>query len=222
VFDARTEAVSAWVREVEIEAAKLKLADFDADRLRSSLGRLRLLTRKKVGEALEEAIDICTQAGVALVLVPGLPGTRISGCARWLNEKHALIGLTIRYKTDDQFWFTFFHEVAHILLHRGLQTFVIDNAAKEMGDGVVDVSMAKYEEEADLFSADTLVPPGSLAEFLRHHGTTLTSEQIYDFAKTIGIGPAIIIGRLQHDKFLEPWQGNEFKQNLDWGFTPED
>ncbi|WP_020467997.1 ImmA/IrrE family metallo-endopeptidase [Zavarzinella formosa] len=222
VFDAQKEAVSAWVREAEIEAAKLKLADFDADRLRSSLGRLRSLTRKKVGDALEEAIAICAQFGVALVLVPGLPGTRISGCARWLNDKHALIGLTIRYKTDDQLWFTFFHEVAHILLHRGLQTFVIDNAVKEMGDEVVDVNMARYEEEADRFSADTLIPPDLLAAFLRIHGETLGNKEIYDFSETIGIGPGILVGRLQRDKVLEHWQGNEFKQKLEWGFTPEE
>lgn len=222
VFDARLEAVSAWVREAEIEAAKLTLADFDEARLRSSLQRLRRLTRKKVGEALGEATAICAGCGVALVLVPELPGTRISGCARWLDEKHALIGLTIRYRTDDQFWFTFFHEVAHILLHRGLQTFVIDNAAKEMGDGVVDPHMAKYEEEADRFSADTLIPPAALAEFLRLHGETLTSEDIYDFAMAVGVGPGVVVGRLQHDKVLEHWQGKEFKQVLDWGFTPEE
>ena len=221
VFDHRKEAISAWVREAEIEAARLDLAEFDEARLRSSLEQLRQLTLRKVGEALEEAIAICSKAGVALVFVPGLPGTRISGCARWLDEKHALIGLTIRYKTDDQFWFTFFHEVAHILLHRGLQTFVIDNAAKEMGDEVVDKDMSKYEEEADRFSAETLIPPKALAEFLRLHGKTLTSEEIYEFAEAIGIGPGIVIGRLQHDKVLEHWQGNEFKQNLDWGFTPE-
>ncbi len=222
VFDPRKEAISAWVREIEIEAAKLTLADYDEGRLRSSLEQLRRLTQKKVGEALEEAIAICSRAGVALVFVPGLPGTRISGCARWLNEKHALIGLTIRYKTDDQFWFTFFHEVAHILLHRGLQTFVIDNAAKEMGDEVVDQDMLRYEAEADRFSADTLIPPKALAEFLLRHGKTLTNEEIYEFSESIGIGPGIVIGRLQHDKVLEHWQGKEFKQILDWGFTPED
>lgn len=222
VFDAQNEAVSAWVREAEIEASKLNLADFDETRLRSSLEQLRRLTRKKVGEALQEAIAICSRAGVALVLVPELPHTRISGCARWLNEKHAVIGLTNRYKKDDQFWFTFFHEVAHILLHRGLKTFVIDNAASEMGDEVVDPIMAKYEEEADHFAADTLIPPKSLAEFLRRHGKTLTNEEIYNFAEVTGIGPGIVIGRLQHDKVLERWQGNDFKQHLEWGFAAED
>ena len=222
VFDARTEAVSAWVREAEIEASKLTLADYDENRLRSSIDKLRRLTRKRTGKALEEAIAICSRAGVAVVLVPELPHTRISGCARWLSDIHALVGLTIRYKTDDQFWFTFFHEVAHILLHRGLKSFVIDNAAEEMGDEVVDPEMAKYEEEADRFAANTLIPPNALAEFLRLHRKTLTNDDIHNFAESIGIGPGIVVGRLQHDKVLERFQGNKLKQTLNWGFAPED
>jgi hypothetical protein len=222
VFDARQEAVSAWVREAEIEAGKLTLADYDENRLRSSIGKLRGLTRKRTGEGLEEAVAICSRAGVAVVLVPELPRTRISGCARWLSDIHALVGLTIRYKTDDQFWFTFFHEIAHILLHRGLQTFVIDNAADEMGDEVVDPTMAKFESEADGFAADTLIPPDALAKFLRFHGKTLTSDEIHDFAELIGIGPGIVIGRLQRVGVLEHWQGNDLKQKLEWGFVSED
>lgn len=222
VFDARQEAVSAWVREAEIEAEKLTLADYDENRLRSTVGKLRSLTRKRTGEALEEAVAICSLAGVAVVLVPELPRTRISGCARWLSDSHALVGLTIRYKTDDQLWFTFLHEIAHILLHRGLQTFVIDNAADEMGDAVVDPKMVKYEQEADRFAADTLIPPDALANFLRLHGKTLTSDEIHDFSELIGIGPGIVIGRLQHDGVLERWQGNDLKQNLEWNFVFED
>ena len=165
---------------------------------------------------------ICSRAGVALVLVPELPGTRISGCARWLSDTHALIGLTIRYKTDDQLWYTFFHEIAHILLHRDQQSFVIDNAAEDVGDEVVDSGMAKYEEEANRFAAETLIPSDALAEFLKLHGKTLTNEEIHDFADSIGIGPGIVIGRLQHDGVLEHWQGNDLKQKLKWDFVTED
>jgi hypothetical protein len=164
---------------------------------------------------------ICSQAGVAVVLVPELPDTRISGCARWLSDTHAMVGLTIRYKHDDQLWFTFFHELAHILLHRERRSFVVDNAAEHMGDDVVDPGMAKYEEEADRFAADTLIPRAALAEFLRLHRKTLTNEEIHDFAESIGIGPGIVIGRLQHDGVLERWQGNDLKQKLKWDFVTE-
>lgn len=156
VFDIRKEAVAAWVREAEIVAGQIPLVDFSEEKLRKSLDELRQLTREKIDVGLDRAQAICSKAGVAVVLVPELPRTRVSGCAKWLNEKHAMVGLTLRYKSDDQLWFTFFHELGHILLHRDRQAFVIDNAADYMGDGVVDPDMAKYEREADQFAADSI------------------------------------------------------------------
>lgn len=219
VFDARREAVAAWVREAEIVASGINLAEFGEKQLRTSLGELRQLTRKRAGEALEQAQQICSRVGVAVVLVPELPGTRISGCARWLSDTHALVGLTLRYKTDDQLWFTFFHEIGHILLHRQRRLFVVDNAAENVYDDVVDPEMVKYEEEANSFAADTLIPPAALSNFLRRK--SLTSGAIHDFAESIGIGPGIVVGRLQHDGVLKRYQGNKLKQNLDWSFTSE-
>lgn len=218
IFDAQQGAVAAWVREAEIVASELTLADFNEGLLRSSLDELRRLTRKRTGDALGEAQEICSRAGVAVVLVAELPGTRLSGCARWLSETHALVGLTTRYKKDDQLWFTFFHEIGHILLHRERQSFVIDNAAEDMGDEVVDPEMANYEEEADRFAADTLIPPAALSEFIGHQ--TFTNESIHDFAESIG-SASIVVGRLQHDGLLEHWQGNDLKQTLNWEFAPE-
>jgi len=221
VFDARKEAVAAWVREAEIVASQIPLSDFNEAKLLGSLDELRRLTREKIDVGLDRAQAICSKAGVAVVLVPELPGTRVSGCAKWLNDKHAMVGLTLRYKSDDQLWFTFFHEVGHILLHRDRQSFVVDNAADHMGDGVVDPDMANYEQEADRFAADTLIAPDDLAKLLRHKPEELTNEVVYGFAKSIGIGPGVVVGRLQHDKVLDRWQGNDFKQNLDWGFVTE-
>jgi HTH-type transcriptional regulator / antitoxin HigA len=221
VFDARKEAVAAWVREAEIIAGRIPIADFSEAKLRGALDELRRLTQEKTEVGLDRAQAICSKAGVAVVLVPELQGTLVSGCAKWLNEKHAMVGLTLRYKSDDQLWFTFFHELGHILLHRDRQSFVVDNAADHMGDGVVDPDMANYEREADRFAADTLIPPDDLAKLLRHKKEELTNDIIRDFAKSIGIGPGIVIGRLQHDKVLDPWQGNDFRQKLDWGFVAE-
>ena len=50
----------------------------------------------------------------------------------------------------------------------------------------------------------------------------MTNDEIHDFAESIGIGPGIVIGRLQHDKVLEHWQGNDLKQKLEWDFVTED
>jgi hypothetical protein len=222
VFDARREAVLAWVREAEIVADQIPLADYNEARLRSSLEQLRRLTRERFEVGIEKAQEICSRAGVALVIVPELPGTRLSGCARWLNDTHALVGLTTRYKKDDQLWFTFFHEVGHILMHRGRLSFVVDNAADHLGDDVVDPEMESYEEEADQFATVTLIPPVVLSNFLRRYGKTLTNDEIHDFAKSIGIGPGIVVGRLQRNGILNWHQGNALKQTVDWGFASED
>ena len=98
---------------------------------------------------------------------------------------------------------------------------MVDNAADHMGDDVVDPEMTKYEEEADRFAGDALIPPDALAEFVGRHGKKATSDDIHGFAKAIGIGPGIVVGRLQHDGVLTRWQGNKLKQKLEWGFVTE-
>ncbi len=72
--------------------------------------------------------------------------------------------------------------------------------------------MQAYESEANRFSADTLIPPAELEVFLRKR--EFTNETIPAFAERIGVGPGIVVGRLQHDNFLKPHEGNVFKQKL--------
>lgn len=219
-FRTREESIAAWVREVEIEAREFDLSEFDEQLLVSSLKGLRELSRKRVDDAMMGSLqEICATAGVAVVLVPELPNTGISGCARWLSDKKAVVGLTLRYKTDDQLWFTLFHELGHILLHRNKRSFVVDNAAEDLGDRVIDPEMQQYESEANRFSSDTLIPPSELGGFLRRK--VFTSESIHDFAEHIGIGPGIVVGRLQHDHILKPHQGNSLKQTLNWALKED-
>jgi len=215
-FEQSAEAISAWVRETELTAEQMKTGPFDEARLRASIAELRRLTRQKADSILEPVQSICAGCGVAVVLVPELPHCGISGSAQWLSDKKALIGLTLRYKTDDQLWFTFFHELAHVLLHRKKRAFIVDNAADDLSDRVIDPEMQGYEAEANQFAADTLIPPMALSEFLR--ARTLTSESIYNFSEKIGVGPGILVGRLQHDGVLGNHQGNAFKQNLNLKF----
>jgi len=218
-FDTREESIAAWVRESEIVARELDLADFDEQRLRSLLVDLRKLTRRRVDEIMEPLQQMCASSGVAVVWVPALRKTGISGCARWLTEKKALIGLTLRYKTDDQMWFTFFHELGHILLHKNKRSFVVDNPPEGFSDRIIDPEMQQYEAEASRFSADILIPPAALGEFLRKN--SFTNEAIYDFAEMIGTSPGIVVGRLQHDGELKPHAGNALKQKLGMKFVNE-
>jgi HTH-type transcriptional regulator / antitoxin HigA len=217
-LEASPEAISAWVRATELYAefvaSKVRIADFDEARLVASLDQLRQQSRYKASQITGPVQEICGAAGVIVVWVPDLPGTGISGCARWMGERKALIALTLRYKTDDQMWFTLFHEVAHILLHRKRRDFILDNAAEDLSDRIVDPEMQKEEEEANRFAADTLIPPEALAAFIKQ--ADFGNDAIHDFAEKIGIGPGLVVGRLQFEELLAHHQGNKLKQQLDF------
>ena len=146
---------------------------------------------------------MCAQAGVALVFVPELPKTHTSGATRWLTRDKALIQLSLRYKTDDHLWFTFFHEAAHILLHGKKTVFIEDNTKSDL-----------LEKAADKFALVTLISPADYKSFLKKGDKSTPA--IKRFARSQGIAPGIVVGRLQHDKYLPHSCGNDLKQKYVW------
>jgi len=216
-FTTKVEAISAWIRETELEASQIETQDFSEVRLRSLVDELRHQTREAADKFVPRVRELCASAGIAVVWVPELPSTGISGCARWLSDRKALIGLTLRYKTDDQMWFTFFHECAHILFHRKQRGFILDNAAVDLGDNVVDPQMRKDEEEANRFASDTLIPPDALADFMKEG--SVSNEAVHKFANKLDIGPGIVVGRLQREGLLAYHQGNTLKRKFSWSIS---
>ena len=213
-FTASFEAISAWVRATELKASSIPTDPFDESELRSRIPDLRLQTRTGPELFMPEVQRICASAGVAVVWVPELPQTGISGCSRWITDSRALIALTLRYKTDDQMWFTFFHEIGHLLLHRRRHEIILDNADVHLLDKTVDPEMQQLEEEASRFAADTLIPPDALSRFIKRR--VFTNQSIKAFADALTISPGIVIGRLQHEGQLQQFQGNVLKRHYHW------
>jgi uncharacterized protein DUF955 len=110
---------------------------------------LKLTLWDDVSAAADELVELCASAGVAVVFVGEIGKTRASGAARWLTPTKALIQLSLRHKTDDHLWFSFFHEAAHILLHSKEATFITGT------DGEANETM---EGEAKRFAANQLIP----------------------------------------------------------------
>lgn len=101
------EAVSAWLRKGELEAAKIKCGRFDKNSFKLLLSDLRALTAESPDLFIPELQQKCAAVGVAVVFLQGLPKTSVSGATRWLNKDKALIQLSARYKSNDHLWFTF-------------------------------------------------------------------------------------------------------------------
>lgn len=204
VFESDPFAASAWLRKGEIEAQQLHCAPYDNERFLAALNAVRMLTAYPPEVFQPETIALCAAAGVAIAFVPELPKVRISGATRWLTPTKALIQLSLRYKTDDQLWFTFFHEAGHILKHGKREVFIENNGQHD-----------EKEEQANQFGAEFLIPAAEYQRFTSRTGHYSKAE-IVEFAARLGIAPGIVVGRLQHDGRLPVQNCNDLKQHLEW------
>jgi HTH-type transcriptional regulator / antitoxin HigA len=202
-------ATAAWLRKGEIEAASQSCHEFSTNAFKEALGRIRALTRDLPADFIRLLGDECRAAGVIVVFVPELPGTRVWGATRWISGSRAIIQLSLRYKTDDHFWFTFFHEAAHLLLH-GRRDVFLEEDEKETDN---------REAEADAFAREWLIPETRYRVFRRRGSYSCAAAS--RFAFELGIAAGIVVGRLQHDGLMERSQCNDLKKPLGGIFTDE-
>lgn len=200
--------VAAWLRQGEIEAAKISCAPYDEYKFREVLQHIRKLTLEPPEIFQPEVVHLCASSGVAVVFIPQLPKTRTCGATRWLKPEKALIQLSLRYKTNDHLWFGFFHEAGHILLHGKRDIFL-------EGKGIQAAEEEEKEKQANEFAEDILIPSTKYQAFI-------TSEQyrsktgILQFASEIGVAPGIVVGRLQHSGVLPKSHCNDLKERFEW------
>ena len=114
-----------------------------------------------------------------------------------------MILLSFRYLSDDQFWFTFFHEAGHLLLHNNKALFLEDGS---------DVTRDE-ENEANVFAENILVPPAMRSELAT---MPLTKQDIMRAAVRLGVARGIVVGQLQHMKRIKPSQFNYLKRRYNW------
>jgi len=197
-------SLAAWLQRGARLANEVTTDTFATAKLRGRLGELRALTLMRPEEFERKLVTTCAQCGVAVVFVPHLPKTYASGAAYWTGDK-AVIQLSLRFRTNDHFWFSFFHEVGHILLHGKREAFVDDFKGDEGN---------RQEREANDFAAKTLIPD---REYRRLLTLDFQSEAVIRaFAAEIGIAPGIVVGRLHHDKKSHYSVLNGLKEKFAW------
>jgi len=194
-------AISAWLRMGERLAEREQPTKYDRQRFLAAIPEIRALATQPP-ESFESALRrLFSDCGVTFVLVPAIPGAHVSGVARWLNANRPMIQLSLYGKSNDRFWFTLFHEAAHLVLHAKEKKAVFlddpDHANME----------SEQEREANVWAADVLIPAA--------HRNALpalqTKESVRVFATQLGIHPGIVVGRLQHEHMIPPDWMNDLK-----------
>ena len=203
-FAAKEDATLLWLRRGELEADMLQTRSWNSGNLMDRLQQIRKLSMIRHPQVfLPKLRTLCAEAGVALVVVKAPDGCRASGAIRMVDPDKAMLLFSFRYKRDDQFWFTVFHEIGHLVLHKA-NTFVDDDAVR--GD-------TDRENEANEFATDCIIPPLRESEFER---ISPTRDDIVRFSVSIGVAPGLTVGQMQHRGMLEPHKMNYLKRTWNW------
>ncbi len=208
VFESDDYALSVWLQQGELQARDLDLAAYDAKAFKALLKtELRHFTATahtdpNFAQTLRQK---CAEVGVGVVYVPQIGKARVSGVTRWLDKDNPLIQLSLRYKTNDHFWFTFFHEAGHVLLHGKTSVYINDP------EHTTDV-----EDEANAYAANLLIPRGAYNGFVKQYYPYISKAAVIEFAKIMNIAPGIVVGRLQHEGHLKKQNLNGLKRKFEW------
>lgn len=198
------EAITVWLRAGEIAARGIASNDYDESRFQEALRVCRSLTKTNPAVFAPSVQKSCAEAGVAVVFIPELKGVPISGATRWLTPRKALVQLSLRYKTTDSLWFSFFHEAGHILRHPKKAIFLDETNPPDTPE----------EREANNFAANFLIASDEYQAF-RETGV-FNKASIVSFANRIGVAPGIVLGRLQHERLVSWKSYSSLKIRLCW------
>lgn len=205
-FVAMPKAVATWLRWGEIQALGVETSPYKAETFRTALDEARGLTRRDPLLIFDRLKDSFAASGVVLVLTPELRGTHVSGATRWLSSDRALIQLSLRHKSDDQFWFTVFHESSHVL--KGKKRAFVDSSEPD------DQEISEIELDADNFARDILLPLNVYSDWVANGD--FSEESVRAFAAAQGVAPGIVVGRLQRDHYLPQSHLNRLKKRINW------
>jgi HTH-type transcriptional regulator / antitoxin HigA len=202
-YESSEHNVFTWLMLGENRARRMNVPAFHARKFEDAVRKIRALTVEQPSVFESRMKMLCHEAGVALVLEPAISKTCLYGSARWFDGDRGIIQMSLRMKTNDHFWWTFFHEAAHIILHPG-RNFIDDQNG--VGDGL--------EEEADRWAAEILLGQRGIKHLkaLRPRSKAAVKR----VADQIGLHPGIVVGVLQHAHLLPFSHLNGLKEKFEW------
>jgi Zn-dependent peptidase ImmA (M78 family)/plasmid maintenance system antidote protein VapI len=188
----------AWIRHGELLAEKIACQPWDRNKFLANLGELKALSKIEDPKTFVRKLQQeCAKYGVAVVVTRSITGCAASGATLMLEKDKALLLLSGRFLSDDQFWFSFFHEAAHLVLHN--QKPHIDHES---------TSTPQEESEANHFAQRLILEPEGDDALL---ALPINQFSIGRFARRCGVSPGVIVGQLQHRGRISPKLFNKLK-----------
>lgn len=187
-------ALIAWAQKAKLEARNHTVKKINLALLEKEIPKIRSMTIQSPDEFCNKLTQILSNCGIALIFLPHLKGSFLHG-ATFYDGNKIVIGLTVRGKDADKFWFSLFHEIGHILKGHINQ---------------LEGTSQQDEKEADEFASNILIPLDEFKSFILEKN--YTKSNIIKFANKSGIDAGILVGRLQKEHYVNFDTFNDLKK----------
>lgn len=190
----------AWQRMCELLTINTDVADeLNVEKLKEAIPEIKKTMFLDVNSVQKRLTSIFSECGIAFCIVPNFTGAPVQGFIK-KTDGRLILCITLRQKFADIFWFTLFHEIAHILNGDTDNVFI----------DITSVSN-KMEKAADELAATMLINDKDYQQFVGCEGYR-NAATIDNFARSQNVREYIVRGRLMRDGYI-PWR-NRLK--YDW------
>ena len=188
------ESIASWIQAGRLKADTIETEPFSKGILKKLLPQIKESMLLDISSAIATCKKLLASCGVAFVLLPHFKNTGAQRATFWLNNKNkAVLMMSLRGKNSDKFWFSFFHEIGHILLHNKREIFI--------ENGYDTPELQQQEEEANQFARDYLIPSQDFEVFVLS-GEYKNRASVREFAESLNIKTSIVVGRLMYEGMI--------------------
>ncbi len=194
-----------WLQTAMNVAEMQDVKTFQVSVLKNHLQEIKQMTLQEPAVFLPRLKEIFVACGIAFVLLPGLKNAKINGAVKWVGREKVLLAMNNKSCYADEFWFSLFHEIKHILQQK-LKMTIVNSTVCDYVDEFLEV-------EADEFASNYLISRDAYQEFVS--SADFTENSIVAFAQKNDIHAGIVVGRLQNDKLIPASKYNKLRVKYD-------
>lgn len=185
----------AWKKLCTMTVSESTVSNsLDLEKLMQYLPKIKSLMFEEINSAIIQLKQLFCECGIHFTVIQNFRGAPVQGYIEKTAEGNLLLCLTIRGKRADIFWFTLFHEIAHILNR--------DYEKKDYIDYSFDEATER-EHRANESAGNMLIDPVLYQEFIQS-GRFEQRTAIQQFASQNSVPNYIVVGRLQKEEHI-PW-----------------
>lgn len=167
----------SYLKSKDMETSKLLLT-----KLKRQVDKIKPLSMKRPCDFLPRLEEILSRCGVAFVTLPKLDSSSYMVCFKKNNK--IVFGLSLKGRESDEYWFSFFEGVGHIVLNR---------LGKEFG--IEEYNFAR----SCIISSEEYKKAIELKDF--------TSRSILSIAARSKVDPSLVLDIFQKDGYI-PFDSN--------------